>query len=403
MARDSGPTAATATASIADAAGWEQALGAVLSEAGQALTTSPDLVLLFASPAYTEHFPQIVAVAQERTGAHVLAGCSGQGVIGPGRENEARPALSVLAASIPGAELRAAHVTQPFVDACTSADDWHRLTGAVANEVNAWMIFADPFTLNAEDLLAGLAMAYPGVPLIGGLASGSPRFQRTHTFLNGDVHAEGAVLIGIGGGYTIRTVVSQGSEPIGEPWTVTAAHDDILETIGGRPAYEVLVETFRALSPEVQQRARTNLLVGLATDEYRDRFRRGDFIIRNLIGVDQESGALAIGAYPRVGQTIQFQIRDAGAADDELRAMLTTTRADLGDTAPVAALLCACNGRGVGLFGAPDHDARALAEHLGPVPAAGFFCNGEIGPVGGVPFLHGFTASIGLIVPVAAE
>ena len=403
MARDYGTTTAAATASIADAAGWDQALGAALSEAGRALATAPDLVLLFASPAYMEHFPQIVAIAQERTGTHVLAGCSGQGVIGPAREIEARPSLSVLAASIPGADLHTAHVTQPFVDACTSAEDWHRLTGVTPDEVNAWTIFADPFTLNAEELLAGLAMAYPGAPLIGGLASGSPRLQRTHLFLNGDVHVEGAILIGIGGGYTIRTVVSQGSEPIGEPWTVTSAHDNILETIGGRTAYEVLVETFRALPPEVQQRARTNLLIGLGTNEYRDRFRRGDFVIRNLIGVDQESGALAIGAYPRVGQTVQFQIRDAGAADDELRAMLATTRAELGDTTPVAALLCACNGRGVGLFGTPDHDARVLAEYLGPVPAAGFFCNGEIGPVGGVPFLHGFTASIGLIVPVAAE
>ncbi|MGH2584232.1 MAG: FIST signal transduction protein [Dehalococcoidia bacterium] len=392
---------ATAAAAIVDAPSWDQALGAALGEVGDRLTTTPDLVFLFASPAYAQQFAQIAAVAQERTGARVLAGCSGQGIIGADREVEDRPALSMLAISLPGAALRAVHITQPFVEACATAEDWHRLTGVAPEAVNAWIIFSDPFTLNPERLLAGLSAAYPGTPLVGGVASGSPHVRRTHLFLNGDVHAAGAVLIALGGAYTVRTVVSQGAEPIGESWTVTSAQGNMLESIGGRPAHEVLIETFQSLPPAVQHRAQTNLLIGLAADEYRDRFRRGDFLIRNLIGVDRDTGALAISASPRVGQTVQFQIRDASAADEELRTMLSVTREELGATAPVAALLCACNGRGAGLFGAPDHDARALAEQLGPLPAAGLFCNGEIGPVGGVPFLHGFTASIGLIVPVA--
>jgi small ligand-binding sensory domain FIST len=395
-----GTATASAAAAVVDAPEWDRALGAALGQVGDALTSRPDLVLLFASPAYAEQFPQIAAVAAERSGARVLIGCSGQGVIGPAREVEERPALALLAAALPGATLHAAHITQPFVESDASLEDWVRLTGVTPDDVNAWMIFSDPFTLNAEMLLARLSSAYPGVPLVGGMASGHPRVRRTHLFLNGDVYTGGAALLAVGGAYTIQTVVSQGTEPIGETWTVTGAHGNILESIGGRPAHEVLVETFQSLSPDVQMRARTNLLIGLAADEYRDRFRRGDFLIRNLIGVDRESGALAISAYPRVGQTVQFQIRDAGAADDELQTMLDATREDLSGAAPVAALLCACNGRGAGLFGAPDHDAQALAERFGALPTAGFFCNGEIGPVGGVPFLHGFTASIGLIVPV---
>jgi small ligand-binding sensory domain FIST len=373
MAGDDSTMMATAAAAVVDAPQWDGALGVALGQVGDLLTAQPDLVLLFASPVYAEHFSQMVAVAAERTGARVLVGCSGQGVIGPEREVEDRPALSLLAAVVPEARLHAIHVTQAYVEACTTSDDWLRLTGVPREDVNAWLIFSDPFTFNTEALLAGLSSAYPGAPLVGGVASGNPRIRRTHLFLNGEVQTAGAVLVAIGGAYTVQTVVSQGTEPIGETWTVTGAQGNMLESIGGRPAYEVLVETVRALPPELQMRAQTNLLIGLAADEYRDRFRRGDFLIRNLLGVDRESGALAISAYPRVGQTIQFQIRDA-------------------------ALLCACNGRGVGLFGAPDHDARALAAELGPVPAAGFFCNGEIGPVGGVPFLHGFTASIGLIV-----
>jgi small ligand-binding sensory domain FIST len=234
---------------------------------------------------------------------------------------------------------------------------------------------------------------------VGGLSSAASHPHQTFVFLNGEVWTEGAVALALGGDYTVRTVVSQGCDPIGEPWIITAANGSVIETISQRPAYEVLVETLKALPPDVQQRATRNLLVGLAMDEYKDTFGRGDFLIRGLMGADQNTGALAIGARPRVGQTIQFQIRDAKAADEDLRQLLSEARDQLGDTQPAGALLCSCNGRGAGLFGFPDHDARTLAQQLGPVPVAGFFCNGEIGPVGKDVFLHGFTASLGLIVP----
>jgi len=265
--------------------------------------------------------------------------------------------------------------------------------------VNAWLVLADPFHLEVERMISLLEVGYPERPVVGGLASGAPGAPSTHVFLNGQVYDEGAIAIGIGGDWTIRTLVSQGATPIGEPWTITAAHDNVLETVGGRPAYAVLAETVEALPPDIRQRAVTNLLIGLAMDEYRDSHARGDFLIRNLLGVDRESGAVAISAYPRVGQTVQFQMRDGQAADEELVEMLQNEQTALGDTAPAAAILCSCNGRGVGLFGQPDHDARRIAEGLGPVPLAGFFCNGEIGPVGGRTFLHGFTASLALFVP----
>ncbi|MBV9253579.1 MAG: FIST C-terminal domain-containing protein [Actinobacteria bacterium] len=244
-----------------------------------------------------------------------------------------------------------------------------------------------------------MEQAYPGVTIVGGLASGRSTDRATWVFLDDTVYDHGAVAVALGGNVMVRTVVSQGATPIGQPWTITGAHDNILETIGGRPAYQVLVETVEALPAEVQQRAARNLLVGLAIDEYKDEFHRGDYLIRNLIGADPQSGALAIGAYPRVGQTIQFQMRDATAADEDLRELLASAHHELGDARPVAAMLCSCNGRGAGLFGAPDHDARGLAREFGPVPVAGFFCNGEIGPVGGKAFLHGFTASLALLLP----
>jgi small ligand-binding sensory domain FIST len=217
-------------------------------------------------------------------------------------------------------------------------------------------------------------------------------------FLNGSSFSEGAVLLALSGAYTVQSVVAQGATPIGQPWTITGVERNVLRTIGNRPPLEVLRETLDGLSEEMRERAARNLLVGLAINEYRDQFGPGDFLIRNLMGVDRESGAMAIGAMPSVGQTIQFQIRDAEAADQDLRRQLAAARTRLGGSEVAGGLLCTCNGRGVGLFGAPDHDARTISEMLGSMPLAGFFCNGEIGPVGGETYVHGFTASLALFV-----
>lgn len=356
------------------------------------------LALLFANAAFAAEFDELVAETRAATRASVLVGCSGQGVIGQGLEIEDEAALALLALSAPGASLRAVHVVQDEFERWSEPATWHRMTGARPADVRAWLVFADPFTIDAEGLLGALTRAYPGVPLAGGLASGHYQQQRTHLFLNGKVYDHGAVLLALGGPYRLDTVVSQGAAPIGRPWTITGAQGNVIETIGQRPAYQVLIDTLRALPSELQRRASRNLLVGLAMEERRDEFRRGDFLIRNLVGLIPETGALAVGALPRVGQTVQFQLRDPAAATEELYALLEQARARLGDRRPLAAVLCSCNGRGIGMFGRPHQDAQAVMRTLGPVPLAGLFCNGEIGPVAGRPYLHGFTASLALVV-----
>ncbi len=389
------------TAAIARGLDWEQAVESAIREAGaEQPATTPDLALFFASSDYEPHLETMLRRVQSATGAGLVAGCSGQGIIGPEREIEGEPAVSLLTLSLPGASLNAHHLSQNDLASGDGPEYWQRRTGEEPSGINAWILLADPFHLDVEGLLNELTAAYPGTPIVGGLASGASNPHQTYVFLNGEVHAQGAVAIALGGDYTVKTVVSQGCDPIGEPWIITGVSGSIIETISQRPAYEVLVETIRGLSPEMQERASRNLLVGLAIDEYKDAFGRGDFLIRGLTGADPSSGALAIGAYPRLGQTIQFQIRDAAAADEDLRQLLNRAHDELGDVRPAGAILCSCNGRGEGLFGFPDHDARTVAQHLGPVPLAGFFCNGEIGPVGKGIFLHGFTASLGLFVPV---
>ena len=202
----------------------------------------------------------------------------------------------------------------------------------------------------------------------------------------------------IGGDVALASVISQGCTPIGETWTITKAERHYIHEIANRPAYEVLAETFSNLSPQEQQKSRGNLFVGLVINEYLEEFHRGDFLIRNLIGADPKSGSIAVGAFPRAGQTVQFQRRDAATGTEDMNALLHRTQKQLAGKSVYGACLCSCNGRGHRLFGEPGHDARHVQQQFGPIGLAGFFCNGEIGPVGEKNFLHGYTASLALFV-----
>lgn len=386
------------TAAIGKGATWAEALAAVGLGDG-ALAPAPDLALLFASPDYAE-MDALVGQAYRRSAASLLIGCTGGGVVGTAREIEDAPAVSFLGLDLPGAELAAIHLEMDDLPELRDPARLRSWTGLVPSRVNAWIILADPFSFDPEPLIDDLTAASPGSTIVGGLATGAPGEHSTRLFLNDRVYDRGAIVLALGGAFTIRSVVAQGATPIGQPWTITDVEHNILRTIGNRPALEVLRETLESLPPDLQRRAARNLLVGLAMNEYKDRFAQGDFLIRNLVGADPRSGALAISALPEVGQTIQFQIRDAAAADQDLRRRLADARAELADTEIAGALLCTCNGRGVGMFGTPDHDSRVIAEVFGPLPLAGFFCNGEVGPVGGKTYVHGFTASLALFVPL---
>jgi small ligand-binding sensory domain FIST len=371
---------------------WQAALDQALDAACRPLQgQAPDLLLLFAGTAYRGRFSDLLKHTATRTGALHIAGCSASGVIADARELEDAPGIAALALRLPaGAHLRVKSVSPGDLEKPT---DWPDLLDLPAGACTGLILLADPFTTDVAALIAGLERDYPGVTIVGGMATSAPGLRGTSVFCGTRSASEGAVVIALGGSATLRPVVSQGCEPIGQPWTITDADRNIVKSIGSRPAYQVLQDTILSLDPPKRGRANNNLLVGLAMDEYLDEFKRGDFLIRNLMGVDPSSGAIAIAAQPRIGQTIQFQIRDAQAADEELRHMLQTT---VGPPS-AAVLLFACNGRGVGLFGQANHDASTVRELLGPLPLAGLFCNGEIGPVGNATFIHGFTASLALI------
>ncbi len=379
------------------------ALDDALRALGQHPAEPPDAAFLFASADFGDDMPELVQRAWQATGARALVGCSGTGVIGPQEEYERLPALALLTLSLPGARLWPVHITQSMLEDRPSPAAWHQRLGIAPDDVNGWLLLADPFLIDTEALVESLGDAYPQSPVAGGLASPGPLDRKTWVYLNGETFSSGAVGLGIGGDYDLVPLVSQGCEPIGEPWTITGVQDHWIESIANRPAAEVLIQTLQRLPADMQARARQNLLAGLAIDEYRQAFRRGDFLIRNLIGMDRSTGALALGTVARLGQTIQFQLRDAATADLDLHLLLDDFRERLAGREPVAGLLFSCTGRGIGLFGAPHHDVLAITRKLGPVPLAGLFCAGEIGPVGGKPFVHGFTASLALIVPRASS
>jgi small ligand-binding sensory domain FIST len=337
---------------------------------------------------------QILEILRVHAHIPVLAGCSSQGLIAGEREIEENAGLVLGLYTLPGGELKATHFTQEEVEAATSPEYWREATGVTPDQSNGWLVFIDPFHLDSEAWIKSWNRSFSPLPVLGGLASGDFTAQRTQVYLNGDVFEEGGVALSVGGDIELVGMTSQGCTPIGETWTLTKVEQNIIHEIGNRPAYQVLAETFNSLTLEEQTKARGNLFIGLVVNEYLEDFHRGDFLIRNLLGADPKSGSIAVGALPRLGQTMQFQRRSAVAASEDMKELLDRTKTRLGRSALFGACLCSCNGRGQNLFGHPNHDAQLVQNQLGPLGMTGFFCNGEIGPVGEKNFLHGYTASL---------
>lgn len=356
------------------------------------------LGLVFLAPDLFPHAAQVLEILRLNAQIPLLAGCSGGGLVANGEELENAKGLVLALYYLPGAKLKAVRFTQTEVEAADSDFFWQAESGVAKDDVNGWLAFIDPFHLDAESWLRSWNRNYPAVPVYGGLASGTFPEPVSQVYLDGEVFDDGGVAIAFGGEVTLAGVVSQGCTPIGEAWTLTRVEQNLIRNIGNRPAYTVLSETVQSLPPEEQRKAQGNLHIGLAANEYLEDFHRGDFVIRNLLGGDPNSGVLAVGALPRMGQTIQFQRRDAATASEDLKELLTAEKDRLAGAEVYGGCLFCCNGRGKNLFERPNHDAGMVQEQFGPAGVGGFFCNGEIGPVGQKNFLHSFTASLALFV-----
>lgn len=359
----------------------DEACAAALAPLGGA---APDLVAVFACGDDPDQLGAVGPRVADRTGAGAVVGCSAGGVIGGGRGVEAEPAVSVLAAVLLGVRLRTFHLDVLRVP------DGLTVTGLperAPDEVAA-VLLADPWTFPAEGFVERANDAVPGLPVVGGLATGPRGAGSTRLYVDGRAVGGGAIGVLLGGRIPIRPLVSQGCRPVGPDMVVTRCDGNVVLELAGRPAVDKLREVIAALSPVEATLFARGPQVGIAMDEYAEEHRQGDFLIRPVLGIDETRDGLAVGEVLEVGRTLRFQVRDAEAADADLRALLGAAGGAEG------ALLFSCNGRGRAMFPSADHDVTVVRELLGVAGVAGFFAGGELGPVGGRNHLHGFTASL---------
>jgi small ligand-binding sensory domain FIST len=356
---------------------------------------SVDLALLFVSPHHREGLSEMATQICKALQPHVLLGCTGEGIIGGGQELERQPAACLWVAHLPDVEIIPFHLMFRQASQGISVMGWPEQTTA-SSPNRVFLLLAEPFTTPGAELLEFLHEKYPGIPAVGGMASGGMDYGQNRLIFNEQVLEEGVVGAALSGPISLQTIVSQGCRPIGERFVITRSERNMIYELGGKPALECLQQVYAGLSPSEQRQARLGLHIGFAIDEQKNKFERGDFLIRNVVGADQETGSIAITDIMKEGQTIQFHIRDRETASEDLHWLLTS-RKDRISAKPVAGgLLFSCNGRGQRLFGSSHHDITAIRKQIGDIPVAGFFAQGEIGPVGGKNFLHGFTASVAL-------
>ena len=357
----------------------------------------PNLAFVFPSAAHAAAYDQVPELVRRRLGDCQILGCSGGGVIGAGREVEGGPGLALAAAALPEAELSLFHVeNDDLPDQDSPPERWWKLAGSHPDGRPDFVLLADPFSFAADRLIAGLDYAYPGSATIGGLASGAHARGGNALYVGGEVRTSGAVGIAVAGSVTIDTVVAQGCRPIGAPMQVTSCTDNWLLALDGKTPVQALVDIMGRLDERDRNLARHSLFLGVAMDRLNETPSMGDFLIRNIVGVDQSRGYLAVGELPSEGQIVQFHLRDARTSTEDLDAMLSRYSIEHPIYEETGALLFSCLGRGLNLFGRADHDTDMFREKVNAMPLTGFFCNGEIGPVGGTTFLHGYTSSFGI-------
>jgi len=370
------------------------AVGEVVGQVLEQLGDAPDAAVLFATSHFTGAVEDMAAAVRHLLRPGALVGATASSVLAGHQEVEERAAVTLFAMRLDGSQPRRTRPVRPRAvrfDASRTPDGW-QLDGTAAVDVEGatLVLLADPFSFPVDSFIADLAARTPSLAIVGGLASAATGPGGNRLVADEDVVDKGAVGLLLPPGIGARTVVSQGCRPVGEPMVVTRSVGNLIEEIAGQPALDRLMQQAEAASPVDRSLMAKGLHLGLVIDEGKPTFERGDFVIRAVLGAERNRRAVAVGTEVEVGTTIQFQVRDAGSADEDLRRLL----AGAGGS---AALVFTCTARGTHLFDRPDHDAELINAHVSGGATAGMFCAGEIGPVGGRPFVHGFTASVLLL------
>ncbi len=368
---------------------------AALAEASAALREGlegePDVALVFLTPHHAGSWSRTPAMLTELLPHTACVGTSAAGVVGEGHEAEQRCALSMMGLRLDGLRCQATHLDPSALPATDT--DWSDLLGA--DRPTLALVLGDPLSADLTGVLPALDKLWPGTPVVGGLASGGNVPGAHALFAGGRCHRIGTVVVALYGAFEVRTVVAQGCRPIGEPMLVTKCDKRVIRELGGTPPVEVLRELYASLDARDQALFRHSLFAGVEMRGDQVEYKQGDFLVRQITGMDPDDGAIAIAAEVRPWQVVQFQLRDARTSAEDLKTRLAPhSGADVRGV-----LMCSCVGRGLHLYERPDHDTDLVAGALGDVAVGGFFGNGEIGPVGDATFMHGYTTVLALLCP----
>jgi small ligand-binding sensory domain FIST len=393
----------------------EAAVAEVVEQAQRSLQATPDLGFVFISSAFASEYPRLMPLLKERLWVPALIGCSGGGVIGTNgkgetEEVEEEAALSLTLAHLPGVKVNAFHLdSQALPDLDGPPDAWTQLIGISPEENPQFVLLGDPMSSGINELLQGLDFAYPGSPKVGGLAGMGASVHHSGLFGDYTYYRQGVVGVSMSGNVVMETIVAQGCRPIGQPYRVVEGDRNVLIRVeeqsdenlssarGAISPLEALQDLLQTLNEADRQLAQRSLFIGVAQNEFKQWLEPGDFLIRNVLGADPRVGAIAIGDRVRPGQRVQFHLRDATASAQDLETLLEQYQQQMSAaTAPKGALMFACMGRGEGLYNQSSFDSQLFHRYIENIPLSGFFCNGEIGPVGGTTFLHGYTSVFGI-------
>ena len=384
---------------ISESENVEEAVSECAESIKSIVGNSPDLVFVFPSFNFSGQFKDISNALSKHFENSVIMGCSGNGVIGAGREVEHTPGFAMCAAELPEVEITPFHISDSDLpDGDDPPNKWENVLGVSRESRPNFVLLADPFSVRGENLLMGMDYAYPDCKIVGGLASGGTQPGSNALYLNNITYDHGIAGVALSGNIEINTIVAQGCKPIGSLSRITKCERNILQELDGRSPFDILGETYNDLNEADQKLFQNSLFLGVVMDPFESSPGIGDFLIRNIVGANPDAGQLAVGQMLREGQLVQFHLRDAQTSTENLSNML-----DEYQSTPfgpeTGALMFSCLGRGKYLYEEPDHDTDLFREKIGNLPLTGFFCNGEIGPVSGSTFLHGYTSSFGIFKP----
>lgn len=353
----------------------------------------PDLLFVFVSQHHAARFDAVSELLHREFENAFLFGCCASAVIGAGREIEDQPAISLMGATLSGVKFRGLHLDAAQVPPVFAASRiWEDTVHLTASQQPSFLILADPFSFETEAFVRGLDRVFPTAVKVGGLASGARQVGGTTLYLGRQTYRSGAIVLALTGDIEVDAIVAQGCRPIGDPMFVTSAHENLIREIDGHAPRDVLADVFERLSPSDRDLFTQSLFLGMAMREASE-FAPGDFLIRSILGIDPQSGALWVNAQVPPNSVVQFHVRDANTSALDLERALTSYRTSPHFGRTTAALLFSCAGRGMGLYGQADHDSNAFRRLIADIPLGGFFCNGEIGPVQNATYVHGYTSS----------